>query len=86
MSALSAAPAINVRPVIGGVELGVRYITRANERYQLRGKLYGVAMDLLAAKDVSRAASVDTGATVRITDDRQVDKAPTPTEVASTKS
>ncbi len=53
MSALSAAPAINVRPVIGGVELAVRYITRANERYQLRAQLYHVAMDLLAAKDVS---------------------------------
>jgi small-conductance mechanosensitive channel len=53
MSALSAAPAINVRPVIGGVELAVRYITRANERYQLRARLYHVAMDLLAAKDSS---------------------------------
>jgi len=50
MSALSAAPAINVRPVIGGVEIAVRYITRANERYQLRAKLYQVAVDLLGAK------------------------------------
>jgi len=40
MSALSATPAINVKPVIGGVEIAVRYITRANERYQLRAKLY----------------------------------------------
>jgi hypothetical protein len=31
---LSMAPAINVKPVIGGVELAVRYITPANERYQ----------------------------------------------------
>lgn len=59
MSALSAAPAINVRPVIAGVELGVRYITRASERYQIRAKLYGVAMDLLAAKQLP-AASVST--------------------------
>jgi hypothetical protein len=34
------APALNVKPVIGGVELAVRYITRANERYQLRAKLH----------------------------------------------
>jgi small-conductance mechanosensitive channel len=57
MSALSAAPAINVRPVIGGIELAVRYITRANERYQLRAKLYHVAMDLLAMKDLPSPAS-----------------------------
>jgi hypothetical protein len=50
MSALSAAPAINVKPVIGGVEIAVRYITRANERYQLRAKLYQAAVDLLGAK------------------------------------
>jgi hypothetical protein len=47
MSALSAAPAINVKPVAGGVEIAVRYITRANERYQLRAKLYQTAVDLL---------------------------------------
>jgi small-conductance mechanosensitive channel len=51
MSALSAAPAINVKPVIGGVEIAVRYITRANERYQLRAKLYQTAVDLLGAKN-----------------------------------
>lgn len=47
MSALSAAPAINVKPVAGGVEISVRYITRASERYQLRAKLYHAAVDLL---------------------------------------
>lgn len=56
MSALSAAPAINVKPVIGGVEIAVRYITRANERYQLRAKLYQVAVDLLGSKAVSPPA------------------------------
>jgi small-conductance mechanosensitive channel len=47
MSALTAAPAINVKPVIGGVEISVRYVTRASERYQLRAKLYQAAVDLL---------------------------------------
>jgi small-conductance mechanosensitive channel len=51
MSALSAAPAINVKPVSGGVEIAVRYITRANERYQLRSKLYQAAMNLISKKD-----------------------------------
>jgi small-conductance mechanosensitive channel len=52
MSALTAAPAINVKPVIGGVEIAVRYITRANERYLLRAKLYQAAVDLLGGKNV----------------------------------
>ena len=52
MNALSAAPAINVKPIIGGVEIAVRYITQANERYQLRAKLYQVAVDLLGGKNV----------------------------------
>jgi small-conductance mechanosensitive channel len=53
MSALSAAPAINVKPVIGGVEIAVRYITRANERYQLRAKLYQAAVELLGGRNLS---------------------------------
>ena len=50
MSSRSAAPAINIRPVIGGIELAVRYVTRANERYQLRAKLYEAAVSLLGQK------------------------------------
>jgi small-conductance mechanosensitive channel len=57
MSALSAAPAINVKPVIGGVEIAVRYITSANERYQLRAKLYQAAVDLLGQKAVPPPAA-----------------------------
>jgi len=30
----------------------VRYVTRANERYQLRAKLYQAAVDLLGGKNV----------------------------------
>jgi small-conductance mechanosensitive channel len=52
MTALSATPAINVKPVIGGIEIAVRYITRANERYQLRAKLYEAAVELLGPKAV----------------------------------
>jgi hypothetical protein len=57
MGALSAAPAINVKPVIGGVEIAVRYITRANERYQLRAKLYQAAVDLLGAKNAAHVGA-----------------------------
>lgn len=47
MSSFSVAPAISVKPVVGGIEVAVRYITRANERYQLRAKLYQAAVDML---------------------------------------
>jgi small-conductance mechanosensitive channel len=49
---LSAAPAINVKPVIGGVEIAVRYVAKANERYQLRARLYQAAVDLLGTKNM----------------------------------
>jgi small-conductance mechanosensitive channel len=57
MSALSAAPAINLKPIIGGIEIAVRYITRANERYQLRAKLYQAAVELLGSKAVPPPAA-----------------------------
>jgi len=54
---LTAAPAINVKPVVGGVEIAVRYITRANERYQLRAKLNQAAVDLLGQGFVASPAA-----------------------------
>src|SRR6201997_5462926 len=50
MSSRSAAPAINIRPVIGGIEIVVRYVVRASERYQLRAKLYEAAVSLLGQR------------------------------------
>ena len=58
MRALSAAPAINVKPVSGGVEIAVRYITRAGERYQLRSKLYQAAMNLISKKDAQEPVAI----------------------------
>lgn len=50
LSSRSAAPAINIRPVVGGIEIAVRYVVRASERYQLRAKLYEAAVSLLGQK------------------------------------
>jgi small-conductance mechanosensitive channel len=50
LSTLSAAPAISIKPVVGGTEIAVRYITRASERYQLRAKLYETAVEFLGQK------------------------------------
>jgi len=57
----SGTPGINVKPVVGGVEIAVRYITRANERFLVRAKLYQAAVDLLGAKSISSAATPKQG-------------------------
>jgi hypothetical protein len=48
----SAAPAINLRPTTSGVELHVRYITRAHERYAMRTRLYQAIVELLHKKHI----------------------------------
>ena len=50
LSGFSVEPAISLRPVIGGVEVAVRYITRASERYQLRSNLNQAVVKLLGGK------------------------------------
>src|SRR5258707_7942636 len=45
----SGTPGVNLKPLVAGVEISVRYITRANERYLVRAKLYHQAVDLLGA-------------------------------------
>ena len=49
---ISAGPAINVRPSGMGFEIAVRYVTRANERHQQRGKLYHDIVELLRRKNM----------------------------------
>ena len=56
IGSFSAEPSINVRPVLGGVELSVRYITQANQRYQLRTKLNQAAVDLLGKRGLAPAS------------------------------
>jgi small-conductance mechanosensitive channel len=46
---INAAPAITIKPVMGGVEITLRYITHAVERYDVRSKLYQTAVELLGA-------------------------------------
>jgi small-conductance mechanosensitive channel len=53
----SGTPGVNVKPVVGGVEIAVRYITRANERFMVRAKLYQSAVDLLGAKSVASSST-----------------------------
>jgi small-conductance mechanosensitive channel len=47
VQAISAVPGINVRPTGSGVEVHVRYITRANERHEARKKLYEAVVEMM---------------------------------------
>jgi small-conductance mechanosensitive channel len=47
MKSLSVAPAIHLRPTVAGVEMQIRYITSANERYVVRSRMYEKIVGLL---------------------------------------
>jgi len=55
MQSFSAAPAVNVRPTGSGVQVLVRYITRAQERYEMRSRLYQQVVELLHRKPAETA-------------------------------
>ena len=50
VKAFSAEPAISVKPSGSGVEVKVRYITRAYDRHETRKKLYGAVVELMHGK------------------------------------
>jgi small-conductance mechanosensitive channel len=47
VKALSAAPGLSVRPTGGGIEVNVRYITRAYERHESRKRLYEAVVEMM---------------------------------------
>jgi hypothetical protein len=49
----SAAPAVNLRPASGGLEVVVRYITRAAERNALQATLLRAIVDLLRSSEAA---------------------------------
>jgi len=52
----SAGPATSIRPANLGFEILVRYVARANERYQQRSKLYNEIVELLRRKNIPQPA------------------------------
>jgi hypothetical protein len=55
-SGFSAEPSLSVKPSGSGVEVRVRYLTRANERHETRARLYHAVVDMLHAN--ANSASV----------------------------
>jgi len=50
--AVSAAPAVNLQPTAAGLEVRVRYITRAHERAAMRARLNQALVQLLRGKGI----------------------------------
>jgi small-conductance mechanosensitive channel len=59
---LTAAPSLSVRPTGAGISVVLRYITRANERSEVRARIYHAVVDLLRKQRIPEpAASVSVG-------------------------
>jgi small-conductance mechanosensitive channel len=52
----SAVPSLSVRPSGAGADIRVRYLTRANERHEVRGQLYKGVMELLRDEEIPETA------------------------------
>ena len=54
---VSAAPAVSLRPTSAGIEVHVRYITRAGERHAMKTRLYQDLVELLHGRQDNSAAA-----------------------------
>jgi small-conductance mechanosensitive channel len=55
---VSAAPAVSLRPTSAGIEVHVRYITRAGERHAMKTRLYQALVELLHGRQDNSAAAI----------------------------
>jgi small-conductance mechanosensitive channel len=55
---ITATPGLSIRPAVGGVEVAVRYVTKASERFNVRAQLYKTAVEILGHGTPPRAATV----------------------------
>jgi small-conductance mechanosensitive channel len=51
----SAAPSVDMRPAASGIDILVRYVTRAGDRFEMRNKLYSTVIELLHKPDAAHA-------------------------------
>ena len=47
LSQFSATPSVDLRPGAAGIDIVVRYVTRAGNRFEMRNKLYQALIDIL---------------------------------------
>jgi small-conductance mechanosensitive channel len=51
----SATPSVDMRPAAAGIDILVRYVTRAGDRFEMRNKLYQTVIDLLHRPEAAAA-------------------------------
>jgi small-conductance mechanosensitive channel len=57
LSQFSAAPRVDPRPAASGIDVLVRYVTRAGERFEMRNKLYGAVIGVLHPVETAEKSS-----------------------------
>lgn len=62
LSRFSAAPVLNLRPSGSGIELLIRYVTRASERFGVRNRLYQGVIELMHKECADAPADETRGA------------------------
>jgi small-conductance mechanosensitive channel len=61
VQAFSATPGIHVVPTGNGIEVAVRYLTRAHERHESRRRLYQAVLELMHGKRGAESPAGDAG-------------------------
>jgi small-conductance mechanosensitive channel len=57
LSQFTAQPSVDMRPASSGVDIIVRYVTRAGDRFEMRNHLYQAVIDLLHKRDIDAPTS-----------------------------
>ena len=62
MRPFSARPAVDLRPSVNGLEVNVRYITRAPQRYEVKSRLFEAIVQLLHTGSSSQSGEIEAAA------------------------
>ena len=58
LTQFAAAPSVDLRPVASGIDVSVRYVTRATERLEVRNRLYQCVIDLMHKQQKEMVSAV----------------------------
>lgn len=59
LARFSALPTVDLRPAAAGVDVLIRFVTRANDRFEMRKKLYEAVLGLMAGTQGAEAVPQD---------------------------
>jgi small-conductance mechanosensitive channel len=66
----SAAPSVDMRPAASGIDILVRYVTRAGDRFEMRNTLYETVIELLHGPEEAEARSSGGNVNARTSESR----------------